>query len=118
MSKVIKLTRIFLKSSFSNMDSRMGVSSKSNGKILLYGILFLYFAGLIIFLSYNLLDGLIAIHQEAIFVSLVLFMDSTSVKSGTAAGHPPRHAGAWRKVNQLFFILRGSALAARPPLRR
>ena len=74
MSKVIKLTRIFLKSSFSNMDSRMGVSSKSNGKILLYGILFLYFAGLIIFLSYNLLDGLIAIHQEAIFVSLVLFM--------------------------------------------
>lgn len=74
MSKVIKLTRIFLKSSFSNMDSRMGVSSKSKGKILLYGILFLYFAGLIIFLSYNLLDGLIAIHQEAIFVSLVLFM--------------------------------------------
>lgn len=74
MSKVIKLTRIFLKSSFSNMDSRIGVSSKSKGKILLYGILFLYFAGLIIFLSYNLLDGLIAIHQEAIFVSLVLFM--------------------------------------------
>ena len=36
--------------------------------------MFLYFAGLIIFLSYNLLDGLIAIHQEAIFVSLVLFM--------------------------------------------
>ena len=74
MSKVIKLTKIFLKSSFSNMDSRIGVSSKSKGKILLYGILFLYFAGLIIFLSYNLLDGLIAIHQEAIFVSLVLFM--------------------------------------------
>lgn len=74
MSKVIKLTKIFLKCSFSNMDSRMGVSSKSKGKILLYGILFLYFAGLIIFLSYNLLDGLIAIHQEAIFVSLVLFM--------------------------------------------
>ena len=74
MGKVIKLTKIFLKSSFSNMDSRMGVSSKSKGKILLYGILFLYFAGLIIFLSYNLLDGLIAIHQEVIFVSLVLFM--------------------------------------------
>ena len=52
----------------------MGVSSRSKGKILFYGILFLYFAGLIIFLSYNLLDGLIAIHQEAIFVSLVLFM--------------------------------------------
>ena len=52
------------------------------------------------------------------FHSLVLFMDSTSAKSGTAAGHPPRQSGVWRKVNQLFFILRGSALAARPPLRR
>ena len=60
MDKVIKLTKIFLKNSFSNMDARMGISSKSKSKILIYGILFLYFAGLIIFFSYNLLDGLIS----------------------------------------------------------
>ena len=74
MDKVIKLTKIFLKNSFSNMDARMGISSKSKSKILIYGILFLYFAGLIIFLSYNLLDGLISIHQETIFVGMILFM--------------------------------------------
>ena len=74
MDKVIKLTKIFLKNSFSNMDARMGISTKSKSKILIYGILFLYFAGLIIFLGYNLLDGLIAIHQETIFVGMVLFM--------------------------------------------
>ena len=56
------------------MDARMGISSKSKSKILIYGILFLYFAGLIIFLSYNLLDGLISIHQETIFVGMILFM--------------------------------------------
>ena len=74
MEKVIKLTKIFLKNSFSNMDARMGISTKSKNKILIYGILFLYFAGLIIFLGYNLLDGLIAIHQETIFVGMILFM--------------------------------------------
>ena len=74
MDKVIKLTKIFLKNSFSNMDARMGISSKSKSKIIVYGLLFLYFAGLIIFLGYNLLDGLIAIHQETIFIGMILFM--------------------------------------------
>ena len=74
MEKVIKLTKIFLKNSFSNMDARMGISTKSKSRVLIYGLLFLYFAGLIIFLSYNLLNGLIAIHQETIFVGIILFM--------------------------------------------
>lgn len=74
MDKVIKLTKIFLKNSFSNMDARMGISTRSKSKIIVYGLLFLYFAGLIIFLGYNLLDGLIAIHQETIFVGMILFM--------------------------------------------
>ena len=71
MDKVIKLTKIFLKNSFSNMDARMGISTRSKSKIIVYGLLFLYFAGLIIFLGYNLLD---AIHQETIFVGMILFM--------------------------------------------
>ena len=73
MEKVIKLTKIFLKNSFSNMDAKMGVSTKSKSKFLLYGLLFLYFAGLILFLGYNLLEGLILIHQETIFVGMILF---------------------------------------------
>ena len=43
MDKVIKLTKIFLKNSFSNMDARMGISTKSKSKIIVYGLLFLYF---------------------------------------------------------------------------
>ena len=74
MNKVIKLTKVFLKNSFSNMDARMGISTKSKSKIIIYGLLFLYFAGLIIFLGYNLLNGLIVIHQETIFVGMILFM--------------------------------------------
>ena len=74
MKKVIELTKIFLKNSFSNMDARMGISTKSKSKTLIYAILFLYFAGLIILFGYNLLDGLIAIHQETIFVGMILFM--------------------------------------------
>ena len=64
MKKVMELTKIFLKNSLSNMDAQMGISAKSKSRFLLYGLLFLYFAGLIIYLSYNLLDGLIQIQQE------------------------------------------------------
>ena len=74
MDKVIKLTKIFLKNSFSNMNARMGISSKSNAKFFVYALLILYFAGIIIFLGYNLLDGLIQIHQETIFVGMILFL--------------------------------------------
>ena len=37
MNKVLKLTKIFLKNSFSNMDAKMGVTSKnSKNKFILY----------------------------------------------------------------------------------
>lgn len=74
MKKVIELTKIFLKNSFSSMELKMGLSNKSKSRFLIYAILFLYFAGLIIFLGYNLLNGLIAIHQETVFVGMILFM--------------------------------------------
>ena len=74
MKKVMELTKIFLKNSLSNMDAQMGISTKSKSRFLLYGLLFLYFAGLIIYLSYNLLDGLIQIQQEEIFIGMILFM--------------------------------------------
>lgn len=74
MDKVLKLTKIFLKNSFASFDAKMGISSKSKGRVILYGFLFLYFAGLIIFLSYNLLQGLIEIHQETVFIGMILLM--------------------------------------------
>ena len=74
MDKVIKLTKIFLKNSFSNMDAKMGVSNKSKSKILIYAFLFLYLAALIIFFAYNLLQGLIAINQPNVFVAMILFL--------------------------------------------
>ena len=33
MNKIIKLTKIFLKNSFSNMNSNMGISSNGKNKI-------------------------------------------------------------------------------------
>ncbi len=74
MDKVIKLTKIFLKNSFSNMDAKMGMSTKSKSKILIYGFLFLYLAALIILFAYNLLKGLIAINQPNVFVAMILFV--------------------------------------------
>ncbi len=74
MGKVLRLTKIFLKNSFSDMNDKMGVSTKSKSRVLIYGLLFIYFAGIIIFFGYNLLDGLIEIHQESIFIGMILFM--------------------------------------------
>lgn len=74
MDKVIKLTKIFLKNSFSNMDAKMGISTKSKSKILIYGFLFLYLAALIILFAYNLLQGLIVINQPNVFVAMILFL--------------------------------------------
>lgn len=77
MNKVIKLTKIFLKNSFSNMSSGMGISNNGKSKIaskILYAILFIYLAGIIIFFSYNIIDGLKMIQQETVFVGMILFM--------------------------------------------
>ena len=73
MKKVIELTKIFLKSSFSSMDAKMGLPNKSKSGKILYIILFLYFAGLIVLVGYNILDGLISIHQEKVFIGMSLF---------------------------------------------
>lgn len=61
MKKVIELTKIFLKSSFSSFNSQMGIQNGSKKKLpkILYFILFLYLAGVFGFLSYSLIDGLI-----------------------------------------------------------
>lgn len=75
MRKVIELTKVFLKSSFSNYNSKMGIQVGSQKKLskILYFILILYLIGIFVFLSYNLIDGFIQIQQEEVFVGMVLF---------------------------------------------
>lgn len=56
---------------------KMGMNLSSKKKILpiiLYLILFIYLVGIVIILSYNLIVILKAIHQETVFIGLILFM--------------------------------------------
>lgn len=75
MKKVIALTNVFLKSSFSNYNSKMGIQTGSKKKLpkVLYFILILYLIAIFAFLSYNLIDGFIKIHQEKVFIGMILF---------------------------------------------
>ncbi len=76
MKKVVELTKIFLKNSFADMNMKMGISSTKSKIVsnLIYAILLVYFAGIILFLSYNIIDGLKIIHQETTFIGMILFM--------------------------------------------
>lgn len=86
MRKILTLTKIFLRSSLSNMNTKMGMPSNVKGKYLskiLYTLLFLYLAGIIIILSYGMINGLKAIHHETTFIGLILFsiLGITTVQS-------------------------------------
>ena len=74
MKETIELTKIFLKSSISSMDEKMGVKGKQKAKLILYILLALYFVGLVSFFSYSIIDGLMVIRQEEIFIGLILFL--------------------------------------------
>lgn len=67
--KVITLTKIFLKTSFQGMEFQKQ-KSKNIGYIILYGILFLYLAGLIGIMSYGMIHMLASIGQEKVFLGL------------------------------------------------
>lgn len=75
MKKIIALTNVFLKSSFSNYNSKMGIQTGSKKKLpkVLYFMLILYLIAIFAFLSYNLIDGFIKIHQEKVFIGMILF---------------------------------------------
>ena len=77
MKKIIQLTKVFLKNYFDNFNMKMGMNLSSKKKIfpiILYLILFIYLVGIVIILSYNLIVILKAIHQETVFIGLILFM--------------------------------------------
>ena len=70
--KVITLTKIFLKTSFQGMEfqKKKSKNNKNIGYIILYGILFLYLAGLIGIMSYGMIHMLASIGQEKVFLGL------------------------------------------------
>ena len=75
MKKILELTKVFLKTSFSNMEAQtMGNNKSKLGMAFLYLFLIVYLGGIIGFLSYNVIDGLISIQQEAVFIGLILLM--------------------------------------------
>ena len=75
MKKVLELTKVFLKTSFSNMNSQMGIKSKNKiGMALLYLFLIVYLGGLIGIFSYNIINLLKTINQESIFIGLILLI--------------------------------------------
>lgn len=70
--KVITLTKISLKTSFQGMEfqKQKSKNNKNIGYIILYGILFLYLAGLIGIMSYGMIHMLASIGQEKVFLGL------------------------------------------------
>lgn len=76
MNKIINLTKVFLKTSFSNMNTQMGMPSKSNKIVskILYAVLFLYLAAIVSLFSGGMVESLKIINQQEIFIGLILLV--------------------------------------------
>lgn len=74
--KVLALTKVFLKNSFQSFQSSnqedLKKKKKSNGMKLLYLISFVYLAGIMGFMSYSMINGLMQINQETMFIGMFL----------------------------------------------
>lgn len=73
--KVWTLTKVFLKNSFQSYRGNNVLNNnkkKSAGMKLVYLISFIYLAGVLGFLSYSLIAGLIEVHQETMFIGIFL----------------------------------------------
>lgn len=69
-SKVISLTKVFLKNSFQPMGQN--VDKKKKGLAILYVFAFLYLAAIMGFMSFGLIQTLYSIGQEQIFLNMFL----------------------------------------------
>ncbi len=76
MNKIINLTKVFFKTSFSNMNTQMGMPSKSNKIVskILYVVLFLYLAAIVSLFSGGMVESLKIINQQEIFIGLILLV--------------------------------------------
>lgn len=73
-NKVISLTKVFLKNSYSPNSLKNSENKKKSkfGMIALYLFVFVYLGAIVGFLSFSMISSLIAIHQEAMFIGLIL----------------------------------------------
>ena len=68
--KITSLTKVFLKNSFQNTQTASNKKSSKVGNTILYLFVFIYLGAIIGFFSYNIISGLVQIHQEAVFLGL------------------------------------------------
>ena len=72
-SKVLSLSKVIFKNSFQNMETAKEVNNKkSKSMIILYIFAFLYLAGLVGVFSNSLISELLKIHQEKMFLGIIL----------------------------------------------
>ncbi len=68
MKDIILLTKILFKGSSNRQKNSK--SRSSFGKIILFGLLYVYLAGIIAYISYEAINALIEIKQEAVFLNM------------------------------------------------
>ena len=72
-SKVLSLSKVIFKNSFQNMETAKEVNNKkSKSMIILYIFAFLYLAGIVGGFSNSLISELLKIHQEKMFLGVIL----------------------------------------------
>lgn len=74
LNRISQLTKLYLKSSFSNTTDT-GSKKKKMTYILLYAFLFVYLACFTGFLSYEMINVLLPLRQEAVFIGLLLLVN-------------------------------------------
>lgn len=74
LNRISQLTKLYLKSSFSNTTDT-GSKKKKITYILLYAFLFVYLACFTGFLSYEMINVLLPLRQEAVFIGLLLLVN-------------------------------------------
>ncbi len=68
MKDIILLTRILFKSSINNTKTK--TYKKSFARILLFVFIYLYIAGIVVYISYQSINSLIQIKQEAVYLNI------------------------------------------------
>lgn len=72
-SKVLSLSKVIFKNSFQNMETAKEVNNKkSKSMIIIYIFAFLYLAGIVGVFSNSLISELLKIHQEKMFLGVIL----------------------------------------------
>lgn len=78
--KVKILTKVFLKNSFRGLDkSGIGQEKRKKGMVALYFFIFIYLGAILGVMSYNIINALIPINQEEMFLGIFFLAIATMV---------------------------------------